>query len=358
MSFDWESLTDVPRDRWGRPMVKPPGGGKPVAYTRCTTYAGSIEDTFNLGRWQQRMVALGLAERPDLMVSVAAHHDDKAELNKVCETAIEAAKGKAAAGVGTALHKLTDRLDRGEPLGPVPVEYQADLAAFEVATKPLKVLAIEGFVVLDDLKVAGTFDRLYEYEGRRYIGDTKSGNIEYGAGKIAMQMAIYSRGVLYDHRTGAREYLGDVDQGRAIVVHLPAGEGRCTLQWIDIAAGWEAVELAGQVRAWRSRKDLFELFNEADAVRVLERELGAVPICPECDTDTHRCPGCGAPVPHETPVCLPCSVRTATSNTELEALWSRHRAEWTDELTALAKGRKAQLHQQPLRDLAATAARK
>jgi hypothetical protein len=332
MSIDWDALADIPRDRFGRPMVRPPGGGKPVAYTRCTTYAGSIEDTYNLSRWQQRMVALGLAERPDLMVSVAAHHDDKEELNKVCETAIEAAKGKAAAGVGTALHKLTDRLDRGEALGPVPAEYRTDLTAFEAATKPLKVIALERFVVLDDLMVAGTFDRLYEYQGRLYIGDTKSGSIDYGAGKIAMQMAIYSRGVLYDHRSGTREYLGEVDQNRAIVVHLPAGEGRCELRWIDITAGWEAIQLAGRVRAWRGRRDLYELFDETDAVGVLERELDAEPIS-LCER-----------------------VRTATSGPELEALWSEHRDEWTDELTTLARGRKTQLHQQSLKDFTASTA--
>src|SRR5689334_2925212 len=63
----------VPRDRWQRPLVVPPKGGKPVAYTRCTTFVGCLEDTFNLSRWQQRMVALGLNDRPDLLLAVAAH---------------------------------------------------------------------------------------------------------------------------------------------------------------------------------------------------------------------------------------------------------------------------------------------
>ena len=28
----------VPRDRYDRPLIRPPDDGKPVPYTRCTTY--------------------------------------------------------------------------------------------------------------------------------------------------------------------------------------------------------------------------------------------------------------------------------------------------------------------------------
>lgn len=334
MGFDWDSITTgsgrIPRDQDGRPMVAPPGSNRLVAYTRCTSFAGSIDDNYNLSRWQQRMVALGLAERPDLMVSVAAHHDEKDELNKVCETAIEAAKGKAAAGVGTALHRLTEKLDRGEPLGPVPVEYQADLAAFAEATKPLKVLGIEQFVVNDELQIGGTFDRLYEYEGRRYIGDTKSGGIdEYRAGKIAMQLAIYANSVLYEPDGSVREFL-DVDLNRAIVVHLPAGQGRCELRWVDIRAGWEAVELACRVKDWRSRRDLYQPFDEeAAALDLLERELGAEPVS------------------------LVDQIAAAVDGPALEAIWSANRGDWTDALTAAAKKRKAELHRRSLKNFVA-----
>lgn len=317
---------EISRDRYGRPMVVPPDGGKATAYTRCTTYAGSIEDTYNLSRWQQRMVALGLAERPDLLLSVAAHHDDKEKLGGICDSAIEAAKGRAAAGVGTALHKLTDRLDRGEDLGPVPAEYMGDLSAFAIATKPLKVLALERFVVVDDLKIAGTFDRLYEYEGRRYIGDTKSGSIEWGAGKIAMQLAIYSRGLMYDHVTRQREPL-DVDQDRAIVVHMPAGKGTCELKWINISAGWEAVALAGEVRKWRARRGLIKDLDPpmAAAVELLGAALGAELLS------------------------LADRIALAVDAAELAELWTANRAEWGDDHTRAAKARKLQLHHRLLR---------
>ena len=47
-----------------------------------------------------------------------------------------------------------------------------------------------------------------------------------------------------------------VDQQHGIVMHLPVGKGECTLYEVDIAAGWEAVQLAVDVRAWRKRRDL------------------------------------------------------------------------------------------------------
>jgi len=330
-SDDPYEVSGIPRDRWGRPLVVPPNGGKPTAYTRCTTYAGSVEDTYKLGQWLQRMVALGLAHRPDLMVSVAAFHDDRDELNKICDTAIEAAKGRAAAGVGTALHALADRLDRGEALGPVPPEYDADLAAFAQATKPLKVLGMEQFVVYDELKIGGTFDRLYEYGGQRFIGDTKSGSIEWGAGKIAMQLAIYSRSVSYDHKTKTRTPLGDVNQDLGIVVHMPAGQGTCRLKWVDIAAGWQAVQLATEVRAWRSRKKLIYPFDPVvEAVREVFPETEDITLLEQ--------------------------IGAATSRADLEALYRNRGRDWTEEELRTAKQRTTQIHGRVLKNAAVKAA--
>src|SRR5699024_10482553 len=113
--------TEVERDRWGRPLITPPTGGKPVPYTRATTYVGCLEDTYNLSRWQPRMVALGLSQRPDLMLAVSSTDpDEKKKLNDLTEQAIEAAKGTAAATIGTALHALTERMDRDDDIGVVP----------------------------------------------------------------------------------------------------------------------------------------------------------------------------------------------------------------------------------------------
>ena len=246
----------IPRDRYGRPLVVPPGGGNPVPYTRCTTYVDCLDDTYNLGRWQQRNVAIGLAQRPDLLIAVAAtDRGDKEALNKLTEQAQEAAQAHAAATTGTALHSFTERHDRGSNPGPVPAAYQPDIAAYVAATDPLETVAIERFCVCDELQVGGTADRVVLYQGRAYIADLKTGSIEWGQAKIAMQLAMYAHSVPYEHTTATRGlYPVDVDLFRGIVVHLPAGTGRCALYWVDLEAGWAGVQLAGQVRQWRSRR--------------------------------------------------------------------------------------------------------
>lgn len=249
----------VPRDHLGRPKIQQPDG-KLVPYTRCTTFVGCMEDQYNIQLWRQRMVAVGLADRQDLVLSVAAHRDNRDALNRICEQAAEAGKASAPANVGTALHALTDRIDRGEPLGVIPDAYKADLEAYRttLGSMGITVVAIEPFTVCDELQVGGTPDRLYMYQGKGFIGDTKSGSLDFGGLKFGMQMAVYSRSVPYDHNTGTRTpYPVEVDQNKAILVHLPAGTGRCELHWVDIASGWQAVQTARDVRQWRNRGKRF-----------------------------------------------------------------------------------------------------
>jgi len=316
--------TEVGRDRWGRPLITPPDGGKPVPYTRVTTYVGCLEDTYNLSRWQQRMVALGLSQRPDLMLAVSSTDpDEKKKLDNLTEQAIEAAKGTAAATIGTALHALTERMDRGEEVGVVPEAYLADLAAYQATTATLAVESIETFGVLDDLKVAGTWDRIVTFNGQSYIADIKTGSIEWGTGKIAMQLAAYSRAQKYDPKTGQRTPL-NVDQDKAIIIHLPAGQGKCDLHWVDIKSGWEAVHLAGQVRAWRARKNLIAPIDTQQPLPVSEAPSQA-------------------PAATYTGAALLAAINTAPTVIELESLWADHHHVFTADHVEAAKQRKQTL---------------
>ncbi len=272
---------EVPRDRFGRPLVTPPGGGKPVGYVRATTWADTLEDKFNLQKWESRMVALGIASRDDLRYAVAAHRDDKSKLDEICRDAKEAAKGSAGATTGTALHILTEQLDRGTlDMTHVPADLRPDITAYRTVTAALRMKQIEQFGVLDDIKVAGTWDRIVTLDGRNYIADLKTGSIEFGMGKIAAQLAIYAHATPYDFTTKTRSTPNaeaGVDQDRALVIHLPASTGRCELHWIDINAGWEAVDLARQVRAWRARKQLASPFSPPAAETGLFDRIAAAP---------------------------------------------------------------------------------
>jgi len=250
---------EIERDRYGRPLVSPPSGkGKKVAYRRCTTFVGALDDTYNLQQWMKRQVVLGMGQRSDLVLAAAAADpSNKKLLNGIAEQAHEAANGSAAATKGTALHSLTERIDRGQPLGVVPEEFRADIEAYRRATDGIEWTAIETFRVHDDFQVAGTADRIGLIHGRPVIADLKTGSIEYAVHKIAMQLAMYARSTGYDIATDTRvPDLEPVDLNRGVIIHLPAGEGRCELVEIDIAKGWGACLIARKVWSWRGVKDL------------------------------------------------------------------------------------------------------
>lgn len=315
---------DFERDGYGRPLIVPEHGGKPVAYTRCTTFVSALEDTAKLADWKQRMVALGLSRRNDLLLRAASLDvDDRKGLDELCTTAREAAAASAAATTGTALHKLTELVDQGADTSHLPPDAKRDLEAYARATQPLTALRIEQHLVLDDWKIAGTADRIVEYQGRRYIADIKTGRVDYGQLKIAMQLAVYAHGDLYDVKSGRRSPMGEIDQQRGIVIHLPAGSGTCELMWADIGQGWEALPLAKQVREWRTRgrKMLASLTAQLD---------DPLPL-PKADDPQL--------------VALRNDVASATSVKQLTDLWGANQQLWTDELTELAKARRQLLEE-------------
>ena len=281
----------VPRDGWGRPLIVPEGGGRPKGHTRTTTFIDCIEDKSSLIDWKARNVLIGMTRRPDLAdkARLLDPQEDKRELDKLVEQAEDAAGANEKSRRGTYLHDLSEYVDRGDPL-PKTISGADldDMAAYMMATSVLKVVAIEQFVVVPELGVGGTFDRLSYYEGPgpdgrpisgNFITDTKTGSIKYGRLKFAMQLAVYSRGKLYDHThfpvdandkkalaawkktefsaeqaAAAYSPLPPVNRDWGIVVHLPAGEGVCNLYWVNLNIGWALAQLALEVRKARSTK--------------------------------------------------------------------------------------------------------
>lgn len=310
------------RDHYGRPYVVPPQGGKAIPYTRCTTYVAAIEDMYLVHRWQMRHAARGIAFHPDLIAAVQAHDpEDKGGLNGLVDEALIRSGAGDAAAVGTYVHSLTEAYDRGENPWEVieppmlstgllnPDLYKADLEAYVAATRDLEAVAVEQFCVLDPRKVAGTPDRVVRYRGKRYIADLKTGNIEWGMGKITAQLAVYARSRPYDVAADERMEPHGAEVDKGIVIHLPAGQGICQLWWIDLLAGWENVQTCGNVRDRRQMKFVH-----------LARELHAAPPAPSSLAD---------------------QIQVATTRDELTALWALNQDEWTDDLTALAQQRAA-----------------
>lgn len=212
------------------------------------------------------MTALGLARRQDLLVGVAAvldpdTDDGKKKLDKLVDRAKEEARASARATIGMALHSFVEAIDSGREVQ-VPAPFDADIEAYRktMATVQVSRNYLEQVCVIRDLGVAGTMDRIVRFNHSRLpmIGDVKTGrDLSYSWTEIAIQLAIYAHAdTVFDPVASRHRRMLPVDQEQALVIHLPAGEARCQLYVVDIAAGWLMAQVCGTVRDWRKRKDL------------------------------------------------------------------------------------------------------
>lgn len=289
----------VPRDGYGRPMIVPMCGGNPTAHTRVTTHIDCLDDKSALTDYLKRNVLVGaakdagLVERVLRLVSTPESMDDpevKRTLNTLAKEAEATAGANRKSEKGTHLHLLSEYVDRGEPLPPCSADDAADMEAYRAATERMQPVHIERLVVNPELRVAGTPDRLSLYDGLdpdgqpagHVITDLKTGRVDYGSLKFAMQLAIYSRSMFYDHTLfpapdpsdkkawaawkrrevpaveAVKAYtpIGEVNQGWGIIIALRPGSAKADLYWVDLQAGWEAACTATEVRRLRGKKDV------------------------------------------------------------------------------------------------------
>jgi hypothetical protein len=323
------------RDRYGRyllPDPGEPGATSTLAWTRATTFAKVISDTYHLQRWACRMVAKGVSMRQDLyLLAASAAADDKETLDKVAEAAQEAASSSRGANTGSALHSFTERLDRGEQVA-APPPWDQDLRAYHRTMHEAGITVlpeyIERIVVVKQYHVAGTFDRIVGLpDGRLVIADVKTQKDFYSWTEIGIQLALYAHAdAVWNGITDEYEPMPEVDQNVALVMHVPAGKGECTLYEVDIATGWADTKLCTAVRQARSRKG---------QAKPLMPQPAAAP------NGEHR----RAAVERLGRASLLNSIKRAKSEDELVALWEKTDAagSWTDEATEAARARKAQL---------------
>lgn len=281
--------------------------GKERPYTRVTTYIGCLEDTTMLTKWKLRVALEGvaaidgpegvsesviarvndLAHNRDIAITKARKADRKGKLghgqlaaittaawstfkrglDAIADEAFEVGGGREKAAKGTEIHDLCaiavkDGIDAvGDMLtdGKITPADLADVEAFLGALQKLdaKVVEVERVVVIDELKVAGRLDYVLMVKlpgmlrSSRVVADLKTGRVDLGAGKIAMQLGMYSDGIGYDLNTHEREDL-KLSRTKALLFHLPAGSGECTVHVVDLGTARRGNKLAGEVRAWRN----------------------------------------------------------------------------------------------------------
>lgn len=273
-------LTETPKPderliKNGRYQITPADGKKVKAHTRITNFAKKLEDEYNLTKWKQRMVLLGAAQRSDITVAALAASDDKDALDALAEAALDAAKANVARETGSALHRLCERVDRGETLE-LPDPWRADVDAYTRALTDLAadVELIEQVVVYPRLTLAGRLDRTVQISGTRYICDLKTGaDLRYSWGSIALQLALYAGAeTVYDPITKEHRPMPDCDQSRALVIHLPAGRGEATPYWINLEAGRRGISLVERLLEWRRNTKLLATTDRTSPI-VADEEL-------------------------------------------------------------------------------------
>src|SRR6185503_18481592 len=80
---------DFTRDQYGRPLVVPATGGRPRPYTRSSSAAKTIEDTYNLELWARRNVAFGMARDTSLVARVLAAAGDPSTWDTPTKRAVD-----------------------------------------------------------------------------------------------------------------------------------------------------------------------------------------------------------------------------------------------------------------------------
>jgi hypothetical protein len=363
-----EKETD--RDHWGRYLILHPDTGKEQAWTRSTTFAKSISDTYALSQWGLRMCLLGATQRPDIVQRAHGKHvkADKKLLDELTADLKNAAGDKVAANLGTSMHSFTELADRawhspGGPrsvMGQVPPDCRDMVETYirlleETGLEPVSDL-IEFTVVVKQYGVAGTSDNCYKVTkplklkigraevrlepGEYVIGDKKTGkDLDYGWQEIAIQLATYAQGLNTCGRWDRREkkwYPDPLNGAKVrldagIVVHLPVdeeSEKQPAVYGVDLESGWNAAVLCERVRAWRKVRSLASpvMVSEAETFAPARPEavVKAAPVVGSHDPDT-GVTDCPEPTvttrTNVRPPSLMDKAKTVTSKSDASAVW-------------------------------------
>lgn len=284
---DAEDRAEVARDGYGRYLLPFLDGRRPPAgqgFTRVSTTKSELSNQTGIRKWEKGLIADGFGARADLVAQAAEARKlpegdaRKQALRAVADTAFVAAGGKDRSGKGTALHEITEKLNRGDTDVVIPDEWRQHVDLY------MKLLADHDITVLPEYlerqvlcryNHAGTFDnivRWYNPETQEYelvIADLKTGrSLELAWLEILMQLWFYATAYAYwtttkliwstDDLNDPKRKIIDVEgfytpmppelrTDRALIFHVPL-DGTAELFVLDLSGVHRFVEAALESR--------------------------------------------------------------------------------------------------------------
>lgn len=312
-----------------------PVTGELKSYSRATSLAHVLEDTYMLNQWRIRKTLLGLSQRDDLAANLSqiaydvtstekTEDEVRGPLNSLAEQAQSAAGTAQANEHGSAVHDWAAWVDAGLiSVHDVPIMFQP------AVRKHLELLAQHQLIVVPEyterivmntkLNCVGTLDRVFlsgdmdRFPTAWILGDLKtSGKLDFSWLAFLIQLAFYQSCDLMLSEDGKRwETMPSLDERVAFIVHLPSsGIEQADVVPIDLVLGREALDLAHQVRTMRARAP--KEARLSDIVTASREPLARW-------------------------FAARLAVQTSASQAELAQVWSEYRDVWTDDLTTLGQ---------------------
>jgi hypothetical protein len=278
-------------DGYGRYKLPSPSTGRPTAFSRATTIADTLDETYNLNRWKRRnavkaiFTALAMTEIPAAQAASPDAFDvpgDKSlvdvfadareairiEDDRALDVAIDLLDnmtgGRDAAELGEAVHAWLEAVDVGTVLpADVPDMFKPYVAAYRDALRRAGLIALQQYVervVLNDRgeeTIAGTIDRIFQVvtTGELIMGDVKtSKTLEYGWLTYSVQVGgVYGFATKMMAVDGSGwEPMPEIGQEYAIILHIPSDQPeRSAAVTIDMWFGGETMITSLETRRRR-----------------------------------------------------------------------------------------------------------
>ena len=297
---------DFKRGKYGWAEVEQPGGGTAL-YRRATTVAGYLDDKAGLVDWSAAMVAFGMAKSPAMLANfqLLDWHDDKSKIKEMLAKAKDLGGGSEAADMGTAFHKVVEKLHQGQQIDrdTLPPNFAETLAAYEKFLKDwdLTCVGTEIKVVDDENAIAGTADLALKFNndvetpfgtikaGQGFIGDVKTGSVSsYSGMSMGMQLSIYSHGKPFDVIKGERVAwpTEEWNPNVGLILKVDVKRHSVTPCWLELSTAYEMVDMAMQVSKMRSTGR--KMIVEADAPEVKpEAKVEPLPPLEDAKVEEH-----------------------------------------------------------------------